>query len=70
MNRQEVKQRIQQYSAAELKEWRVHAVKCLQYFTKYRNDFEIEECEFVIHHIDQRLKTLSEAMNRQLKNCL
>lgn len=55
MDRKLVKQRIQTYSIEDLKKWRKHAVKCLNYFTKYRDDFEIEECQFVIDHIDERL---------------
>lgn len=62
MDRKHVKQQIQQYSVSELKEWRAHAVKCLNYYTKYRDDFEIEESQFVIDHIDERLKELK---NRQ-----
>lgn len=58
MNRKYVQQQIQHYSVSELKEWRAHAVKCLNYYTTYRDDFEIEESQFVIEHIDKRLKEL------------
>ena len=60
MNRKQVKQEIKECSVDELKQWRNHAVKCLNYFLKYRDEFEIEECNFVISHIDDRLDQLSE----------
>ena len=61
MNRGQVKQEIKECSVNELRQWRKHAVKCLDYFLKYRDDFEIEECNFVILHIDARLKYLGES---------
>ncbi|MBU5466653.1 hypothetical protein KQI49_07395 [Virgibacillus sp. MSJ-26] len=60
MNRNQVKQEIKKCSVDELKQWRNHAVKCLNYFLKYRDEFELEECNFVISHIDNRLDQLSE----------
>lgn len=59
MDRKQVKKQIQQCTVEELTAWRKHAVKCLQYFLKARNKFEIEECHFVISHIDQRLQELN-----------
>lgn len=58
MDRKDVKQRIQTYSKSDLHEWRKHAVKCLNYFLTYRDEFEIEECKFVITEIDKRLNEL------------
>lgn len=54
MDRKQVKRRMKQYTAAELKEWRKHAEKCL------RDDFEIEECNFVISPIDKRLSEMND----------
>lgn len=55
MNRKLVKQQIKECTINELEEWRKHALKCLNYYLKYRDEFEIEECNFVISHIDKRL---------------
>lgn len=63
MNRKVVKQEIQNCTLDELEAWREHAVKCLNYFLKYRDEFEIEECKFVITHIDQRLDELKKEEN-------
>ena len=60
MNRKEVKMEINKCTIDELKAWRKHAVNCLNYYLKYRNDFEIEECNFIITHIDKRLDKLNE----------
>lgn len=59
IDRKLVKEQISECTVNELAEWRKHAVKCLHYFLKSRNEFEIEECHFVITHIDQRLKEIN-----------
>ena len=64
INRKEVEQQIKKCSIDELTAWRKHAVKCLEYFLKYPDEFEIEECNFVIYHIDQRLHEMKEEENK------
>ncbi len=58
VDRKLVKQQINKCPIGELNRWRKHAVKCLNYFLKYRDEFEIQECNFVISHIDKRLKEI------------
>lgn len=60
MDRKLVQQRINNYSMEHLHEWRKHAEKCLNYYTKYRDEFEISECNFIITKIDERLKELGD----------
>lgn len=55
---------MNQCTLDELAEWRKHAVKCLNYFLKYRNDYEIEECNFVISQIDQRISGITDMEKR------
>ncbi|WP_153728670.1 hypothetical protein [Salinibacillus xinjiangensis] len=59
MNRELVKRQIKNCSIDELVSWRKHAVKCLDYYVKYTNEFEVDECNFVIFHIDQQLSELN-----------
>ncbi|MUV38923.1 hypothetical protein JNUCC1_02795 [Lentibacillus sp. JNUCC-1] len=58
MNRKEVKDAINRYSREDLLSWRAHAVKCREYFLKYPDPFEVEECVFIIEHIDERLEKM------------
>ncbi|HBZ11565.1 MAG TPA: hypothetical protein DEO65_17150 [Bacillus bacterium] len=60
INRRQVIDQMNQCTPDELAEWRKHAVKCLNYFLKYRNDYEIEECNFVISQIDQRISGITD----------
>lgn len=60
MNRESVEKEIRQCTEPELIAWRQHAQRCLVYFSKARNDFEVEECEFIISHIDRRLAQLKD----------
>lgn len=59
MDRKLVRQQINSSSISDLYGWRAHAVKCLNYYLTYIDEFEIEECKFVISHIDQRLKEIN-----------
>lgn len=63
IDRKLVKKEIKECTVDDLHAWRRHAVKCLDYFLKYRDDFEIEECEFIIDHIDQRLNEINNETN-------
>lgn len=56
MNRKEVKKRVQQYSPEELIQWREHVLVCLEQFKADRNQFEIEECQYLLQLIDEQLK--------------
>lgn len=58
MDRERVKKVIRACTVEELEAWREHAVKCLNYFLTYWNEFEVDECKFVIDHIDGRLREL------------
>lgn len=60
INRQLVKQQINNSTIDDLEAWRKHAVKCLDYYLKYPNKFEVEECNFVIFHIDQQLNEMKD----------
>lgn len=55
MNQKQVKERIKECSVTELEAWKKHAEKCLAYYLKYPNEYEVGECNFVISHINQRL---------------
>jgi len=57
MNKNKVIQEIKECTTEELHQWKEHAIKCLQYYLKYRNEFEIRECQFIIDHIEEQLKT-------------
>jgi len=56
MNRKEVKKRVQQYSRQELLEWRNHILICFKQFEADRNQFEVEECQYLLRLIDQQLQ--------------
>lgn len=58
MDRKEVKKRVQQYRRKDLIEWRKHVLTCLKQFEADRNEFEIEECHFLLCLIDQQLDKL------------
>ena len=53
-----MKQEINNCTKDELEAWRKHAVKCLDYYLKYWDEFEVEECNFVISHINKQLKEI------------
>lgn len=55
MNRKEVKKRVQQYSHEDLRQWRKHILICLEQFEADRNQFEIEECHYLLRLINQQL---------------
>lgn len=63
MDRKLVRRQINACSIDELEAWRTHAVKCLEYYLKYPNEYEVGECNFVISHIDQRLEEIQAEKN-------
>lgn len=68
MNRKEVQKRVQQYGREELMEWRKHILICLKQYEADRNQFEIEECHFLLDLIHQRLDQLAHS-NHDSVNC-
>ncbi|RAL24440.1 hypothetical protein [Thermoflavimicrobium daqui] len=59
MHREHVRMEIQRCSYDDLIKWRKHAVFCLKQFQEEQNQFEIEECEFIIRLIDQQLQHMN-----------
>lgn len=58
MDREKALERVKNYSATDLLEWRKHVLFCLKWYQKDRNVFEIDECEFLIDAINRRLEEL------------
>lgn len=58
MDQKLVKEQIKAYSITELEEWKKHAEKCLAYYLKYPNEYEVQECNFIIAHINKRLEEI------------
>ncbi|WP_153722885.1 hypothetical protein [Sporosarcina cascadiensis] len=56
MDRKAVQQEMVHCTVKELHEWKKHAEKCFQYYTKYWNEYEIEECLFIMTKIDGELQ--------------
>ena len=55
MHRDMVLESIRSCTLDELKAWKRHALFCLDFYKKERNVFEIEECEFILEHLDKQI---------------
>ncbi|MDI3256721.1 MAG: hypothetical protein QJR01_03135 [Kyrpidia sp.] len=58
MDRSEVLKRIENSDRQELEAWKRHVLRCREHFIRDRNAFEVEECDFILGHIDRRLDAL------------
>lgn len=60
MDRERELKRIAILSLEELEEWKAHVLRCKAFFVKQRNTFEIEECDFLLEHIERRIRELKD----------
>lgn len=60
MDRERVLERIEQSDRKTLEEWKKHVLRCRAFFVRDRNQFEVEECDFLLKHIERRLRDLEE----------
>jgi hypothetical protein len=59
MHREKALESIAQCSREELEEWKKNVLRCKAFFLRDRNSFEIEECDFLLKHIERRLGELT-----------
>jgi len=56
LHRAEVETQVKACTPEELIRWRKHVMYCLECFQKENNAFEVEECQFLLGLIDERLR--------------
>ncbi|WP_169307922.1 hypothetical protein [Kyrpidia tusciae] len=39
-----------------MEDWKRHVLRCRAHFARDHNLFEVEECDFLLLHIEERLK--------------
>ena len=59
VHRKKVLETIKQSSMEELEQWKKHVLFCLDFYKRDQNSFEIDECEYLLSHIDEQMKHLS-----------
>ena len=64
MHRRMVVDQVKKSTDEDLINWRSHVLNCLNYYKRDNNQFEIEECEYVLSLIDEQMKL---NMNRESK---
>lgn len=52
MHRGRVLEQMQSCTHEELQAWKKHVLYCLDVHRKDRNAYEIEECEFLLEHLN------------------
>lgn len=60
MHRQKEMERIASCTYDELQDWKKHVLFCLEWFRKDNNHHEVDECEFLLKHIEEQIARLEE----------
>ncbi|MFD1708814.1 hypothetical protein ACFSCZ_19240 [Siminovitchia sediminis] len=55
MHREKVVQEIKNCTVEELQAWKKHVLFCLKWFEKDQNHHEVDECKFLLKHIEEEL---------------
>lgn len=55
MHRKQVLETIKQCTYEELADWKKHVLFCHDNYLKDNNRFEIEECEYLLVHINEQM---------------
>lgn len=58
MDREKELKRMATLKLEELEAWKAHVLRCKAVFVRQRNTFEIEECDFLLEHLDRRIGQL------------
>ena len=58
MHREQALEKVTSCTYEELEEWRKHVLFCLKWHRKDQNQYEIDDCEFLLEKIEEQIAHL------------